>query len=170
MDCQRAITEVADKIRKQFTDASGQFVDIERYKQSVTARYGDLEAFERTVRDDIAQEKLRAFVTAAINVSDNEVQEDFKRKQTQFDVIYTIVSADKLAEKIQPTEEELKSYYEQHKDDFKITVPQKKIRYVYVDQAGQARSSRFQTRNSVMNLISCRLKTNSRALRCNRLC
>jgi peptidyl-prolyl cis-trans isomerase D len=127
--------EVADKIRKQFSDASGQFVGMERYKQSVTARYGDLEAFERTVRDDIAQEKLRAFVTAAIKVSDNEVQEDFKRKQTQFDVTYTIISADKLAEKVQPTEEELKSYYEQHNDDFKIAVPQKKIRYVYVDQA-----------------------------------
>jgi len=127
--------EVADKIRKQFSDASGQFVGMERYKQSVTARYGDLETFERTVRDEIAQEKLRAFVTAAVKVSDNEVQEDFKRTQTQFDVTYTIISADKLAEKIQPSEEELKSYYEQHKDDFKISVPQKKIRYVYVDQA-----------------------------------
>ncbi|HEV2829607.1 MAG TPA: SurA N-terminal domain-containing protein [Pyrinomonadaceae bacterium] len=127
--------EVAEKIRKQFSDASGQFVGMERYKQSVTARYGDLEAFERTVRDDIAQEKLRAFVTAAVKVSDNEVQEDFKRKQTDFDVTYTIISADKLAEKIQPTEEELKSHYEQHKDDFKISVPQKKVRYVYVDQA-----------------------------------
>lgn len=127
--------EVADKIRKQFSDASGQFVGMERYKQSVTARYGDMEAFERTVRDEIAQEKLRAFVTAAVKVSDNEVQEDYKRKFTQFDVVYAIVSADKLAEKIQPSEDELRSYYDQHKDDFKITVPQKKIRYVYVDQA-----------------------------------
>jgi peptidyl-prolyl cis-trans isomerase D len=127
--------EVAEKIRKQFSDASGQFVGMERYKQSVTARYGDLEAFERTVRDDIAQEKLRAFVTAAVKVSDNEVQEDFKRKQTEFDVTYSMISADKLAEKIQPNEEELKSYYEQHKDEFKITVPQKKIRYIYIDQA-----------------------------------
>ncbi|HUS10993.1 MAG TPA: SurA N-terminal domain-containing protein [Pyrinomonadaceae bacterium] len=128
-------TEVAEKIRKQFSDASGQFVGMERYKQSVTARYGDLETFEKTVRDEIAQEKLRAFVTAAVKVSDNEVQDDFKRKQTEFDVNYTIISADKLAEKIQPSDEELKSYYDQHKDDFKILVPQKKIRYVYIDQA-----------------------------------
>jgi peptidyl-prolyl cis-trans isomerase D len=127
--------EVADKIRRQFSDASGQFVGMERYKQSVTARYGDMEAFERTVRDEIAQEKLRAFVTAAVKVSDNEVQEDYKRKNSEFDVTYAIISADKLAEKVQPTDEELKSYYEQHKDDFKITVPQKKIRYVYIDQA-----------------------------------
>ena len=31
--------EVADKIRNQFTDASGQFVGIERYKESVTASF-----------------------------------------------------------------------------------------------------------------------------------
>jgi peptidyl-prolyl cis-trans isomerase D len=127
--------EVAEKIRKQFSDASGQFVGLERYKQSVTARYGDIEAFERTVRDEIAQDKLRAFVTAAVNVRDDEVQEDYKRTQTSFDVTYSIISADKLAEKIQPAEDELKNYYEQHKDDFKISVPQKKIRYVYIDQA-----------------------------------
>ena len=127
--------EVADKIRKQFSDASGQFVGMQRYKDSVTARYGDLEAFERTVRDEIAQEKLKTFVTAAVKVSDEEVQEDYKRKNSTFDVTYAIISADKLAEKIQTSDEELKSYYEQHKAEYKINEPQKKIRYVYIDQA-----------------------------------
>jgi peptidyl-prolyl cis-trans isomerase D len=127
--------EVADKIRQQFSDASGQFIGMERYKESVTARYGGVEAFERTVRDEIAQEKLKAFVTAAVNISDKEVQEDFQRTHTDFDVSYAIISADKLAEKLQPGDGELRSYYDQHKDDFKINVPQKKIRYVYVDQA-----------------------------------
>jgi peptidyl-prolyl cis-trans isomerase D len=127
--------EVADKIRKQFSDASGQFIGMDRYRQSVTARYGDVEAFERTVRDEIAQEKLKAFVTAAIKVSDKEVQDEFQRTHTDFDVSYAIISADKLAEKLQPGDDELRTYYDQHKDDFKINVPQKKIRYLYVDQA-----------------------------------
>lgn len=127
--------EVADKIRKQFADANGQFVGMERYKQSVIARYGDIEAFERTVRDEIAQEKLRAFVTAAIKVPEEEVREDFKRTHSTFDVSYAVLSTDKLAEKIQPSDDELKSYYEQHKTDFRILEPQKKIRYIYIDQA-----------------------------------
>ncbi len=126
--------EVAEKIRKQFADPSG-VVDFERYKQSVTARYGDMEAFEKTVRDEIAQDKLRAFVTAAVNVSDSEVQEDFKRTNASFDITYAVISEAKLAKKIQPSDDELKAYYEQHKNDFKINEPQKKIRYVYIDQA-----------------------------------
>ncbi|HLN97146.1 MAG TPA: SurA N-terminal domain-containing protein [Pyrinomonadaceae bacterium] len=127
--------EVAEKIRKQFSDASGQFVGIDRYRQSVTARYGDIESFERTVRDEIAQEKLRAFITAAVKVGDDEVQEDYKRTHSTFDLAYSILSAEKLAEKIQPAEGDLKNYYEQRKTDFRILEPQKKIRYVYIDQA-----------------------------------
>ena len=126
--------EVSEKIRKRFTDASGQFVGFEKYKQSVSARYGDIEAFERTVRDEIAQEKLRAFVTASVKVSDDEVQEDYKRNNTMFDLSYAVLSADKLAEKIQPADDELKSYYDQHKDDFRINEQQKKVRYIFVDQ------------------------------------
>lgn len=127
--------EVREKLFKQFSDASGQFVGMQRYKESVVARYGDVESFERTVRDEIAQEKLKAFVTAAIKVSDEAVQEDYKRTHATFDITYAVISADKLAEKIQPSDEELKNYYEQHKAEFNIPVPQKKIRYVYIDQA-----------------------------------
>ena len=127
--------ELREKLFKQFSDASGQFIGMQRYRDSVTARYGDVEAFERTVRDEIAQGKLRAFVTSSVKVSDEEVQEDYKRKHSTFDVSYMVVAADKLAEKIQPTDEELKNYYEQHKVDFNIPEPQKKIRYVFIDQA-----------------------------------
>ncbi len=133
--------EVADKIRKQFTDASGQFVGMDRYKQSIVSRYGDVEAFEKSVRDEIAQEKLRAFVVSAVKVSDEEVQAEYKRTNTEMDVTYGVISTDKLAEKIQPSDADLKSYYDQHRDDFKITVPQKKIRYVFIDQAKSGEKS-----------------------------
>jgi len=39
-----------------------------------------------------------------------------------------------MAEKIQPTDDELKAYYETHKTDYNILVPQKKIKYVFIDQ------------------------------------
>src|SRR5882724_13431735 len=126
--------EVADKIRKQFADASGQFVGLERYKESITARYGDVEKFERDLRDEIAQEKLKAFVSASVKVSDDEVQNDYRRKNTSFDVSYVVVSADKLGEKIQPTDEELRSFYESHKTDYRYDEPQRKVRYIYIDQ------------------------------------
>ena len=125
--------EVADRIRKQFSDASGQFIGLDKYRDSVTARYGDLEKFERGVRDAIAQEKLKAFVTASVHVSDEEVEEAFKREKTTFDVNYIVIEPAKIAEKIQMSDDELRSYFEQNKEEFRINQQQKKIRYVFVD-------------------------------------
>jgi len=125
--------ELRERLMKQFSDASGQFVGFDRYKESIVARYGSVEAFEDEMRDAIAQEKLHAFVTASVNVSDDEVQEEFKRRNTSFDVGYVSLSADKLAAKIQPTDEELRAYYDSHKTDYRYLEPQKKVRYVFVD-------------------------------------
>jgi peptidyl-prolyl cis-trans isomerase D len=125
--------ELADKIKKQFSDASGVFVGIERYKESVV-RYGGVEKFENQMRNEIAQEKLKAFVTSSVNVSEDEVQEEYKRTGTSFDISYAIVSADKYAEKIQPTDAELSTYYDSHKEDLRYNVEQRKVRYIYVDQ------------------------------------
>jgi peptidyl-prolyl cis-trans isomerase D len=125
--------ELAEKIRKRYADASGNFVGFDRYKEIVVSQYGDLESFENEIRDEIAQEKLRAFVTASVNVSDAQVEEEYKRRNTSFDVSYIALSADKLAEKIQPSDEELRSYYDSHKTDYRFLEPQKKVRYVYID-------------------------------------
>lgn len=127
--------EVRDRIVKQFTDASGQFVGLDRYKELVAARYGDLGTFEQELRNDIAREKLQAFVTSSVSVSDQEVQAEYEKKNSSFDLVYTVVTAEKVAEKLQPSDDELKSYYEEHKTDYRYHEPQKKIKYVYIDQS-----------------------------------
>ncbi|HWF88624.1 MAG TPA: peptidyl-prolyl cis-trans isomerase, partial [Pyrinomonadaceae bacterium] len=126
-------SELAERIRKQFSDASGNFIGFDRYKESVTARYGDIEKFENDMRDDIAQEKLRAFVSASVNVSDAEVEKEYQRRNTSFDVSYVALSTDKLAEKIQPSDDELRAYYDSHKTDYRYLEPQRKIRYLFID-------------------------------------
>jgi peptidyl-prolyl cis-trans isomerase D len=126
--------EVADRIRSQFKDASGQFVGLDRYKESVIARFGDVETFEKDLRSEIAREKLKAFVTSSVNVSDADVQQEYERKNTSYEIVYSVISAEKLAEKVQPTDAEQRSYFEQHKSDYEFREPQKKIRYLFVDQ------------------------------------
>jgi len=125
--------ELLERRDKQFADASGKFVGVERLTEIVNARYGDFRKFEEDLRAEIAQEKLRAFVSASVNVSDAEVEEEYKRRNTSFDVSYVAVSADKLATKIQPSDDELRSYYDSHKTDYRYLEPQRKVRYVYVE-------------------------------------
>jgi peptidyl-prolyl cis-trans isomerase D len=131
-------SEVKDRIDKMFRDASGKFLltdasgklDMSKYQE----RVGDVALFERGVAEDIAREKLEAFVAASVRISEDDVQQEYKRKNTNFDLTYVVVSADKLAEKIQPTDDEMKAYYESHKNSYSIAVPQKKIKYVFIDQ------------------------------------
>ncbi|HXQ73400.1 MAG TPA: SurA N-terminal domain-containing protein, partial [Pyrinomonadaceae bacterium] len=125
--------ELKERLIKEFSDASGGFVGYDRYKESVAARYGDTDTYENEMRNLIAQQKLRAFVTASVNVSDDEVREEYKRRNTSFDVNYISLTADKLAEKIQPSDEELRSYFESHKTDYRYLEPQRKVRYVFID-------------------------------------
>jgi peptidyl-prolyl cis-trans isomerase D len=131
-------TEVKERIDKMFrdptgksllTDASGK-LDMSKYQE----RVGDVALFERGVAEDIAREKLEAFVAASVRISEDDVQHEYKRKNTNFDLTYVVLSADKLAEKIQPTDDEMKAYYENHKNSYSITVPQKKIKYIFIDQ------------------------------------
>jgi peptidyl-prolyl cis-trans isomerase D len=125
--------EVATKIRENFKDpSSGQVVAFERYRDSVTERYGSVERYERQIRDQIAAQKLQAFVTAGVIVPESEVKDDYNRKNTSFDLVYVPVTVENLAKKIQPSDQDLRAYFEQHKADYQINVPQKKIRYLYI--------------------------------------
>ncbi|MDT7604019.1 MAG: peptidyl-prolyl cis-trans isomerase [Acidobacteriota bacterium] len=128
--------EVAAEIRKQFTDSTtGKFVGLDRYKERATATYGSVEKFEETMRNEIAADKLRAFVTAGVTVSAKEIEDDYKRKNTTYDLVFVPVSADKLADKVQPTDEESQKFYDEHKAEFRYFDPQVKVRYLFINQA-----------------------------------
>jgi peptidyl-prolyl cis-trans isomerase D len=127
--------EVAKNIRNQCKDPAGQYIDDKRCEENIKATFGDIIRYQDQVRDGISARKLEAFVTAGVRVSDEEIQDQYKRKNTVFDLVYVPVTADKLAGKIQPSDQELRDYYEQHKTEYQYLEPQKKIRYLFIDQA-----------------------------------
>jgi peptidyl-prolyl cis-trans isomerase D len=131
-------SEIKDRIANMFRDPSGKFLlvdasgkfDMSKYQE----RVGDIPTFERGVAQDIAREKLEALITASVTVSEDEVKEEYKRKNTALDLTYVAVSTSKLAEKLTLSDDEVKAYYDKHKGDFYIGEPQKKIRYIFIDQ------------------------------------
>ena len=127
--------EVAAAIRKQFTPEDGKPFDQKRYEQSIMERYGSIKAFEENVRDDISANKLRAFLTSGVSVSEEDVLKEYQQKNTKFDLTYVPVNTQDVAKGITPSDEELKAYYEQNKPSFAINVPQKKIKYIFINTA-----------------------------------
>lgn len=128
--------EVAEAIREQYRAGSdGKPFDQKRYEQNATSQAGSVAAFEENIRDSISADKLRAFLTSGITVSDEEVLKDFQRKNTKFDLSYVLVNPTELAQSITPTEAELRDYFEKNKQSYYISVPQKKIKYVFINTA-----------------------------------
>src|ERR687890_1136512 len=71
--------EVRDEIARQFSNpADGKF-DVKLYKDYVVRNYGGVALFEQSVRDALAVRKLQAFVSAAAQVSESEVLEQYAR-------------------------------------------------------------------------------------------
>jgi peptidyl-prolyl cis-trans isomerase D len=125
--------EVASTIRKQFTPEDGKPFDQKRYEQSIMERYGSIKAFEESVRDDISANKLRAFLTSGLSISEDEVLKEYQRKNSKFDLNYVTVNTQDIAKSVTPSEEDLRAYFDQNKANFHIDVPQKKIKYVFIN-------------------------------------
>ncbi|HEX8335361.1 MAG TPA: peptidyl-prolyl cis-trans isomerase [Pyrinomonadaceae bacterium] len=126
--------EVREEIARQFRDPSTGTFDVKRYKDYVVRTFGDVANYERSVRDALAERKLSAFVGASAQVSEAEVLDDYQRQNTEFDLSYVKVSAEDVAKKITPSDEELRQYFDARKTDYRFHEPQKKIRYVFVSQ------------------------------------
>ncbi|HMV51096.1 MAG TPA: peptidyl-prolyl cis-trans isomerase [Blastocatellia bacterium] len=124
--------EIGDIIRRQFTDANGAFVGREEYIRRLRLQGVDVAQYEQDRRNEISTRKVRAYLTSAEQVSDRDVEEKFKKDNTKVELVYAAVDLDKIRSKYKPTEEELKAYYDGHKDDFKATQPTRKVDYIFV--------------------------------------
>jgi len=127
--------EVAARIREQTKPADGKAFDQAVYEQNVTEQFGSVADYEQAVRDDLGFQKLQAFLTSGITVSEEEVLSDFQRKNTKFDLSYVAVGSTELAKTITPTDAELREYFEKNKQSYYVSVPQKKIKYVFINTA-----------------------------------
>lgn len=127
--------EVAAEIRDQFKTNDGKAFDQKKYEESVSSQYGSVAAYEESIRDDLSARKLQAFLTSGVTVSEAEVLNDFQRKNTKFDLSYVAVNTSDLAKAITPSDQELHDYFEKNKAAYYISVPQKKIKYLFVNTA-----------------------------------
>ena len=125
--------EVAAQIREQNKPEEGKAFDQAKYEQNVTEQFGNIGEYEQTVRDQISAKKLEAYLTSGVTVSEEEVLNEFQKKNSKFDLSYVTVGTADLAKTIKPTDAELKDYFEKNKLSYYISVPQKKIRYVFVN-------------------------------------
>jgi len=92
-------------------------------------------SFEDNIRASIAQEHLRSYISAAVQVSQQEIEDDYKRANTQYTVRWVALNPEQLRSKVPVNDNDLRAYFDSHKGDFKINTEQRRARYIFVDQS-----------------------------------
>lgn len=115
----------------------GQFVGQQQYEQFVGQQFNlSVPQFEQLYKNDLIVNKLRIAVEGPVNVSKQEIEEEFKRENTKVKFDYAVLSIDDLMKQVKPAEAELKAYYDSHKQNYVDSIPEKRVvRYAVIDSA-----------------------------------
>src|SRR5215475_9344757 len=132
--------EVADAIHRVFANEQGNFVGKSEYLRRMKMSGLSVEEYEKDRRNDITARKVREFIVSPIQVSDREVEEKYKRDNTKVEVAYATVDRDKIRSKFNPTEQDLRSYYDAHKDEFKADDKMRKVEYIFIPMKEAAKT------------------------------
>ncbi len=127
--------EVFKALLPMFRDASGRFIGRERYFRAVQQSGQTVEEFEENLRRSILQEKVRHHLTAALQVSPREIEEEFLRENTSVDLAYLVIKSSDLRANISVSESEARAYFERHRGEFAITQIERQVEYLHIPMA-----------------------------------
>ncbi|HEY6329930.1 MAG TPA: peptidyl-prolyl cis-trans isomerase [Blastocatellia bacterium] len=122
--------EVRNQIKQTFTPWPG----YDQYKARLVQAGITVDQFEDQLRAQVAEEKLRSYVTAGAIVSPQEVEDDYKKTNTSYDIRWVEVKADQMKDKVQFTDADAEAYFNAHKQDFRINEEQRRAKYIFIDQ------------------------------------
>jgi peptidyl-prolyl cis-trans isomerase D len=113
---------------------NGRFIGEQRYQQLLRLQRPPLSStdFEDGIRRDLTVEKLRASLTDWLSVPDKELEQEYRRRNDKVKLAVVSFMADKFRSQVNATDQEIASYFDAHKNDFKI--PEKrKIKFLLLD-------------------------------------
>jgi peptidyl-prolyl cis-trans isomerase D len=119
---------------------NGQFVGEARYEQILRSQQPPLTKaqFEETLRRSLMLDKLRAALTDWMNVSDAEVEREFRQRNERVKLQVVALTADAFQGQVNVTDADVQAHYDAHKAEYRVG-EQRKIRMLVLDRE-QARS------------------------------
>lgn len=113
---------------------NGRFIGEARYRQMLQMNNPPLTTteFEDQMRRAILVDKLRNAVTAWMSVSDQDVAEEFRRRNEKVKLDVVPISPDAFKSQVTVNDKEIADYFEKRKDTYRID-EKRKIKYASVD-------------------------------------
>jgi peptidyl-prolyl cis-trans isomerase D len=111
----------------------GTFVGVERASEVVQQQYGmTLQQFESMLRESLLLEKVRSIVTDGVQVSSEEVLQEFHHRNAKAKVDYVLFDPSQFMKEVKVTPEALEAYFKKDPSHYKLP-EQRQVRYVLID-------------------------------------
>ncbi|MGA2667814.1 MAG: peptidylprolyl isomerase [Ignavibacteria bacterium] len=122
-----------DPIKKNFIDSTGNF-NMSYYQQALSAKNPEVEQFWTKVEDYLRiillNDKLQSVITGTVRVTEADALQKYKDEHLFATFNFIALSPGSIPDnQIQVSDDELKSYYDNNKDDFR-TEESVKLKYV----------------------------------------
>ena len=116
-----------------FKDAQGHFVGEAVYSQVIQeGLHTTVADFEKELRDQLLVKKLADALSANLYVSEDEIQRAYRDQVERAKIRYVELPRNRFAQQVTVTPAEVASYYQAHKQDFKLP-EQRDLAYVLIN-------------------------------------
>lgn len=113
----------------------GKWIGQEKYEQLLQENGMSVDQFEHQVRLDLIRFKLYSAVTAGVTVTPAEIEHAYKEQSTKIKFDYAVITMDDVQKQINPTDAELKAWFEANKARYQNSIPEKRqVSYFIIGQ------------------------------------
>lgn len=147
-------------IRQQFTDSTGTF-----NRQAFESAMRDprnkeiLITIEERERQRLTQQKLQNILFASVTATENEAYENFIRQNIKMKAQYIAIDPNTIPDNdVKVTDDDLKKYYDEHAQDYKIE-NQRRLKYVLFNRQPSQSDSLIVKKN--LEAIVAKLKADT---------
>lgn len=143
-----------------YFQSNGRF-NVQAYNTAVRNQGMTQRGFEEGIREDLVKQQLRNGIAGSAIATDYELNESIRLRDQERETTYMLVSGEKLAGDYQPSDEELKAYYDSRLQDH--MVPERvKVEYILLSPETVGAGLEVTDENSVPTTISTRMNSRRR--------
>jgi len=168
---QRALIVQAKKMGIEVSDAElgqalqsipwltqdGSFIGMDRYTDEIYQQTGmSVSEFERELRNRLLEDKVRSVVTDGVQVSPQEVREEFAKRNTKAKIEYVVFDPSQFVKAVQVTPQALEAFFKQDPKRYKVP-EERQVNYVVIspdDVKGRVKVSDQEARQYYTEHIS----------------
>jgi peptidyl-prolyl cis-trans isomerase D len=126
--------EIMDYIMVKYPifQENGKFIGLKKYREILQANRIAESEFENAIKEELIMEKFQNLLLTNVFIYPDEVWEEYKKENEKLKIDYIYVGKKDYIEEVNATAEELKSYFQEKKQQYLIS-EQRKIEYVLIN-------------------------------------